>query len=144
VGWRQGGAPHGRLCAVLRLGKTAPSSLLCLYDFASLVRVSGDSFLTTSRFRLQSKRNRQDGDSGSPFRTTPCKKSLNTRRVRGQRVPFRTTPRKKSLNTRRVRGQRRPLSNNAPCEVVKQAVPAKGVTLRRGMFPESRSLLLSP
>ncbi|MDR1216024.1 MAG: hypothetical protein LBK25_05010 [Treponema sp.] len=41
--------------------------------------VSG--WLTTSRFRLQSKRNRQDGDSGAPFRITPRMKSLNTRRV---------------------------------------------------------------
>ncbi|MDR1216511.1 MAG: hypothetical protein LBK25_07515, partial [Treponema sp.] len=27
--WRQGGAPQGRLCAALRLGKDAPPSYLC-------------------------------------------------------------------------------------------------------------------
>ncbi|MDR1215270.1 MAG: hypothetical protein LBK25_01150 [Treponema sp.] len=36
---------------------------------------------TTSRFRLQSKRSRHDGVSGTPFRTTPRVKSSNTRRV---------------------------------------------------------------
>jgi hypothetical protein len=39
--------------------------------------------LTSSRFRLQGKRNRQDGDSGATFQTTPVMKLLNTLRVGG-------------------------------------------------------------
>ncbi|MDR1215758.1 MAG: hypothetical protein LBK25_03650 [Treponema sp.] len=50
----------------------------CFKASCSAVRVD---YLTTSRFRLQSKRNRQDGDSGAPFQTITRMKSLNTLRV---------------------------------------------------------------
>ncbi|MDR1215357.1 MAG: hypothetical protein LBK25_01605 [Treponema sp.] len=67
-GWGGGGRPRKRsedrgrttrvpVCSP-RLGKDAPPSLLCLYDFASLV-----------------------GGSGTPFLTTPIVKSSNTLRV---------------------------------------------------------------
>jgi hypothetical protein len=60
---------------------------------------------------LACKRNRQDGVSGAPFRTTPVKKYLNTRRVQAQPSS---------------QWKRRPLSNNTPCEVFKQPKAAKG------------------
>ncbi|MDR1215852.1 MAG: hypothetical protein LBK25_04140 [Treponema sp.] len=61
--------------------KRYQSAGLLLTANSSLVGVSGDSFLTTTKFRLQSKRNRQDGDRGAPFRTTTRVKLSNTLRV---------------------------------------------------------------
>ncbi|MDR1215183.1 MAG: hypothetical protein LBK25_00715 [Treponema sp.] len=47
-----------------------------------------DASSNNEKVSLACKRNRQDGVSGTPFRTTTIVKYLNTRRVRGQRRPL--------------------------------------------------------
>ncbi|MDR1216595.1 MAG: hypothetical protein LBK25_07935 [Treponema sp.] len=56
----------------------APFLTIPVVKYLNTPRVRGQrTFQTTRRFRLQSKRNRQDGVSGSTFRTTTRVKSSN-------------------------------------------------------------------
>jgi hypothetical protein len=85
-----------------------------VFKHASRVEIAPPSNLADASLRILSevsnnaeaplvyKRSRQDGVSGTPFRTTPLMKSLNTLRVGDSGAPFRTTPLMKSLNTLRM------------------------------------------
>jgi hypothetical protein len=70
-GLETGGAPQGRLFAVLRLGKDAPPPI---YGACLAVALTYNAEVP-----LVYKRNRPVGDSGTSFQTTPLEKYLNRR-----------------------------------------------------------------